>query len=61
MWTWLLLAYLATLVTIIACAGPVALFATNHRRATRAHHILNVAIGALSGTVGVLAAVLRLP
>jgi hypothetical protein len=60
MWTWVLAAYLVTLIVLVGCAGYLALVDSNERRADRALHILKITIAAFGGNGGVLVLIMRL-
>ena len=60
MWTWVIVAYLAILVAVAGCAGYVALFVADERRAARAYRVLVAAIAAITGGGGLFAAMVRL-
>lgn len=60
MWTPLITLITLVLLTATSAAAAVALATTDHQRAHRALTLLKILLGALLGSGGVLAAVIRL-
>ena len=60
MWTPLITLIALVLLTSTGAATAVALTTTDHQRAQRALTMLKILLGAIFGTSGVLAAVIRL-
>lgn len=60
MWTWIAICYAVVFVVLLAAAGYVSLFVTNHRRSERAYRVLRVLLASTSAGAGVVAAVVRL-
>jgi hypothetical protein len=57
---WLIGIYALLLVALTGTAGWVALFATDHRRGTRAYTVLKTLLAATVGGTGLLALAIRL-
>lgn len=60
MWTWIAMCYAAVFMALLAAAGYVSLFVTDHRRSERAYRVLRVLLASTSAGAGAVAVVVRL-
>lgn len=60
MWVWLLAGYVMLVLTLIGCAGFVALFVADEKRRTMAYDVLRLLLKTATGSAGVIAVVLKL-
>jgi hypothetical protein len=59
MWAWLIGAYAALVLALIACAGFVALFVRDQERRKVAYDVLKLSLTSATGGAGAVAVVLK--